>query len=241
MSRLIGFVTCGFEEVVAFFVREQIADVSDRVPELIVGSGGGFPEQRLELGECHFDWIEVWAVRRQEQKPCTDVVQGAGGTGAFMTGQVVKNDNIASTQRRHQLGCDVEIEHLRVHSPVEDPGCVHPVMAQRSDKGLGAPVAEGRMIDQALPAWGPAGGLGHVGLDRGFVNEGQPFQMVGHEGLAFGDPDTAQVSDIPALLLKRLQVFFCVTARAEATAAQPKSDAPAARGRRPVLPSIHQA
>ena len=39
-------------------------------------------------------------------------------------------------------------------------------------------------------------------------DEGQPFQMVGHEGLTFRDPDAAQVSNILALLLKRLQVFF---------------------------------
>jgi len=43
-------------------------------------------------------------------------------------------------------------------------------------------------------------------LPRG--DEYQPFQMVGHEGLPFRDPDAAQVSNILALLLKRLQVFF---------------------------------
>jgi len=46
----------------------------------------------------------------------------------------------------------------------------------------------------------------------GFVDEGQSFQMPGHEGLAFPDPDAAQVGHVLALLLKRLQVFFCVTA-----------------------------
>jgi hypothetical protein len=38
--------------------------------------------------------------------------------------------------------------------------------------------------------------------------------MSGHEGLAFTYPDAAQVSHVLTLLLKRLQVFFCVTARA---------------------------
>jgi hypothetical protein len=38
--------------------------------------------------------------------------------------------------------------------------------------------------------------------------------MPGHEGLAFADPDAAQVGHALALLLKSLQVFFCVTARA---------------------------
>ncbi|WP_426037586.1 hypothetical protein [Cypionkella sp. TWP1-2-1b2] len=44
MSRLIGSVSYRFEEVVAFFVGEQIADVTDRLPKLIVGSGGSFSE-----------------------------------------------------------------------------------------------------------------------------------------------------------------------------------------------------
>ena len=87
-------------------------------------------------------------------------------------------------------------------------------MAQGTDEGLGAPMPEWRVIDQALPARGPAGGLGHVRLERCLVDEGQPFQMPGHEGLAFADPDAAQVGHALALLLKRLQVFFCVTTRA---------------------------
>ena len=73
---------------------------------------------------------------------------------------------------------------------------------------------ERRVIDQALPARGPAGGLGHVRLERCLVDESQPFQMSGHEGLAFADPYAAQIGHVLAFLFKRLKVFFCVTARA---------------------------
>ena len=52
----------------------------------------------------------------------------------------------------------------------------------------------------------------HSILPRG--EDGQAFQMVGHEGLVLGDPDAPQVSDVFALLLERLQVFFRVTAQA---------------------------
>jgi hypothetical protein len=64
------------------------------------------------------------------------------------------------------------------------------------------------VIREALSAGRPATGLGHVGLYRGLVQESQPFQMPGHEGLVSGDPDAAQVGDIRARLLKRLEVFF---------------------------------
>jgi len=37
-------------------------------------------------------------------------------------------------------------------------------MAQGTDEGLGAPMPEWRVIDQALPARGPAGGLS-IGIE----------------------------------------------------------------------------
>ncbi|HQU68991.1 MAG TPA: hypothetical protein PLI43_12450 [Albidovulum sp.] len=49
MLRLIGSLSCRFEEVVAFFIGEMIADVADRLPKLIVGSGGSFSDQRPGL------------------------------------------------------------------------------------------------------------------------------------------------------------------------------------------------
>ena len=145
-----------------------------------------------------------------------------------MARQVVEDDHIAGTQGRHQLGFDIEVEHFPVHRSIDHPRGIEAVMAQGTDEGLGAPMPERRVIDQALPAWRPAGGLGHVGLERCLVNKRQSFQMPGplgrfvsqiacrvrHEGLAFADPDATQIGHVLALLLKRLQVFFCVTARA---------------------------
>ena len=113
-------------------------------------------------------------------------------------------------------------------------------MAQGADERLSAPMPERCVINQALPARGPAGSLDHVGLDRGFVDEGQSFQMPGHEGLAFADPDAAQVGHVLALLLKRLKIFFCVTARALATADQWTSDALPSRDPRQVRLSVRQ-
>lgn len=131
-----------------------------------------------------------------------------------MARQVVEDDHVARTQGRHQLGLDIEVEQLAVHCAIDHPRGIEAVMAQSTDEGLGAPMPERRVIDQALPAWGPAGGFGHVGLERCLVDESQSFQMPGHEGLAFADPDAAEVGHALALLLKGLQVFFCVTTRA---------------------------
>ena len=81
-----------------------------------------------------------------------------------MAGQVVQDDRITFAQGRRELGLDIGIERRAVHGAVDDPGRVQPVVAQRRDKRLRAPVAEGRVIDQPLPARRPAGSLGHVGF-----------------------------------------------------------------------------
>ena len=79
MLRSIGFIPCGFEEVVAFFILEEVADVSDGLLELVIASGGRLSDQRLELGESNLDWIEIGGIWWQEQEPRTDVLQDRGG------------------------------------------------------------------------------------------------------------------------------------------------------------------
>ena len=115
------------------------------------------------------------------------------------------------------------------------------VMSQGTDKGLCAPVSERGVIDQTPPARCPTCCIGHIGLDRDLVNESQPFQMVGHEGLALVIQTRRRVGDVLALLFKRLKVFFCVTVRAGEATARSRSDAPSARVLCPVPPSIRQS
>ena len=48
-------------------------------------------------------------------------------------------------------------------------------MPKGADRRLGTTVAERGAIDQAPPARRAADGLSHLGLHRGFIDEGQPF------------------------------------------------------------------
>ena len=48
--RSLGFIASGLEEVVAFFVGEEIADVTDGAPEVVVSACGGASDKSLELG-----------------------------------------------------------------------------------------------------------------------------------------------------------------------------------------------
>jgi len=43
-------------------------------------------------------------------------------------------------------------------------------LGKARDEGLGVPVAEGGVVDQALADGGPAGGLDEVGLQAGFAS-----------------------------------------------------------------------
>ena len=79
MLRSIGFISCCFEEVVALFFLEEVADVAEGFPELIVGPGCGFSDQGLEFGECHLERVEIGGVWRQEQEPRADVLLNRPG------------------------------------------------------------------------------------------------------------------------------------------------------------------
>ena len=83
-----------------------------------------------------------------------------------------------------------------------------PVLGKTRDEGLGVPVAEGRVVDQALADRGPAGGLDKVGLEAGFVNEHQPFQHVGHLRLEGFDPGPAPLGHVGPQDFAGQQRFF---------------------------------
>jgi hypothetical protein len=59
-------------------------------------------------------------------------------------------------------------------------------------------MAERRVIDQAFALWCPARGLDHVGLEPGFVQKNEPFQLVRHGGLAVSLPDVPLLRHVRA-------------------------------------------
>jgi hypothetical protein len=90
--------------------REGRQQVADGVPQGIDGAGGGFAQQRLELGEDLFDEIEVGAVRRPITQDgaggfngCPHTGDEAGGVPVAMRGMTEQavTLNRASVTRRH--------------------------------------------------------------------------------------------------------------------------------------------
>lgn len=152
--------------------------------------------------------------------PCRLGAQKFDGSRRLMRRQVVGDDALARPQRRGELALDVSIKAVAVHRTVQDPGCDQAVMAKACNKGLGVPVAEGRMVDEALADGCPAGVLDEVGLQARLVDEDQHFQHVGHVGLACLNPDPAPLGDVWPQDFAGEQRFFM----AEAKPVQPFAD-----------------
>src|SRR5690606_1071902 len=125
-----------------------------------------------------------------------------------VAGKIVQNDDVTPVQRGGELGLYVGLEAHAVHRSTEDPRRIQTVVAQGGDEGLGAPVAEGRMVDEPFPPRRPSAGLAHVGLQGRLVDEAETGQETAHEGLAPEDPALSGLAHIRPLLLNRAKIFF---------------------------------
>ena len=80
---------------------------------------GRFFEQGFELGEHHFDWVEVRGVRRQIADGGTDPFDGCAHGVVLMAAEIVSNDDISGVQCRTEALAHVDEEGVFVHGAVE--------------------------------------------------------------------------------------------------------------------------
>ena len=55
--RLIGRISHGFKIVPAVAAIEEIADIANGLPELVIGSRSFGAQMRFEFREGHLDWV----------------------------------------------------------------------------------------------------------------------------------------------------------------------------------------
>ena len=151
--------------------------MTDGVPQGLDGAGGGFAQQRLELGEGLFDGIEVGAVRRQITQDGTGGFNSFTHAGDFVGGEIVQHDNVARPQHRHEELLHPGQEALAIDWTIEDRRRDDAVMAQGGEEGGGLPVAVGSMTDQALALKGTSVTRRHIGRNPGFVDEHQAGEL----------------------------------------------------------------
>jgi hypothetical protein len=162
---------------------------------------------RLELGEGHFDGIEIGAVGRQEEESSAAGFQDGGGLWAFVAGEIVKDDHVATLKRRSELGFDIGLEDVAVDRPLDHPGRGQAIMAQRRDERLGAPMTKGRFHFQPMAPARPAAQPCHLGRGTGLVDKDQPFRALLHPWLAVFGPYPSGTDDISAIGFARQQRF----------------------------------
>jgi hypothetical protein len=143
-------------------------------PEVGDGSGRGGAQQRLELGESHFDWIEVWTVRGQVAQICAGVLDGLFHAVDFMGGQIVHDHNVAWPQFGDERLFDIGKKGVAVHRAVEDHRRNDPVVAQPSGESRGFPVSVRHGSPTSLTLERTAIEARHLRIRRRFVDEDDP-------------------------------------------------------------------
>ena len=162
----------------------------------------------LELGESHFDRIEVRAVRRQEQEPGAALLEDSLGLCALVAGEVVEDHHVARLQRWGELGLDIGVEDLAVHGLIDHPRRGQAIAPQSGDEGLCRPVPERRIgLQPGTPA-SPATQTGHLGRRAGFVEEDQAVDLLAHARLAVRLPLLTRLAHVLAPGLRGQQCFF---------------------------------
>jgi len=128
----------------------------------------------FEFGEHLLDRIEVWTIGRQEDEMRAFGADGIASCFAFVTAEIVEDDDVTLGQRRGEDLGGIDREELTVDGTVDDLRRADPIETQRGNKGHGLPMAVRHHCMEALVSRSPATQWRHVGFDPGLVDEHQP-------------------------------------------------------------------
>ena len=128
---------------------------------------------------------------------------------SLMRAEIVEDDDVARPQGRYQHLLDIEPEALAVDRPVDEPGRVDAIVAQRREERHGLPAAVRDLGRQPLAARRPAPERRHIGLRPGFVDEDEAARI---DPALMGGPPRAPSRHVGAIPLAGDQrLFLCVS------------------------------
>jgi hypothetical protein len=168
-------------------------------------AGLSLAHEMLKFSECVFDRVEVWAVGRKEEKPCTRTSDEGPHSGAFMAAKIVHDDDVAGPEAWEKDLLDIGLEQVAIDRTVEYARCGNAIAAQSSEEGHGFPVPLRHIGLQPFAFATPAADRRHVGLGPGFIDEDQPGGI--NHGLIFLPP-VASPGDVRSLLFAGVICFF---------------------------------
>ena len=109
------------EVVPALLCRVEAADLCGGIKHVGEGACADLPEMGLELGECHFDGIEVRAVGRQKEEPASGPSHRLFRCRVLVSGEIVQKDGCAG----HQHFLNLCREGLAIHCIFDNPRIDH--------------------------------------------------------------------------------------------------------------------
>ena len=142
-SAQVASYPCGGEVVGAFLRGEAAKGVGDGLPEVGDGSRSGGAKRSFELGEGHFDGIEVGAIWRQVSQARPGGLDRLSDAMNLVRGQIVHDHDVARPQLGSERLFDIGEKGLTVHRAVEDHGSSDAVGTQPGGEGGGFPMAMG--------------------------------------------------------------------------------------------------
>ncbi len=170
--------------------------MADLLPERIDRARGSGSQMGFELREGHLNWVQVWAIGRQEQNPCASCLDRRLSRGAFVGGEIVHDDDVAFVEGWSQFFLDISLEDVPVHRGIDDKGRGEPVAAQARDESLRHPMSEWRLRSQSLPFETAAAQTCQLGGGPGLVDKNQAMRFKPHSWLALIDPGLAGFLDV---------------------------------------------
>ena len=143
---------------------EDAEEIADASPGCLNGSLVGLAQQGLQLGEHHFDWIEVGAVGGKKEQLGPDGTDRVTRGPALMAAEVVGDHDVARVEGGGQELGDPGGKGNAVDRPVDHAGRDHAIMAQASKEGERLAMSVRNLGDQRAAAQAPATRAGHVGF-----------------------------------------------------------------------------
>lgn len=118
---------------------------------------------------------------------------------------VVHDDDIPGFEGRNQALFNVGQKHGSVDRTGDHHGCCHAITSQSRDEAQCLPCSEGHTPGDPFAFWSATMGTGHVGVDRGLVNEDKARRI---KQPLLADPAPPGAGDVGSLLLGSVQNFF---------------------------------
>jgi len=157
--------------VLTFRRREEAQRDRDELGDVIETARSEGTQKRFQFREREFDRIEVRTVGRQETEARAGACDGGVDLRLLVHREVIQDDHIAGSQRRHQHLFDVGEKTLIVDRPIEHGGRSQALGPQRRDHRLRLPMTARGVVVEARAAEAPTIAAQEVGRHPALVDE----------------------------------------------------------------------